>query len=460
MESTETMDKGVLYLVPRPSPEAVSNVRMHDCDVHVVSDASQAQELIDAGRFSVGLVELDNCENETWHDEVRGCIDHGGLEWIALLSPRSLHDGELCRLIAEHCYAFHTLPADPQRLRMTIGHAQGMADVRQRALPDRGEVCAACNLLGASPPMDRVTRQIRRVASVDLPALLVGETGTGKELAARAIHDNSKRRDGPFVAINCAARPPNRIQSELFGDERGAFTGATQRKSGFVECAAGGTLLLDEIGDFPLELQAALLRFLQEGTICRVGGRVELPMDVRIISATHVDLRQAVARGEFRADLYFRLAVLEIDLPPLRDRPADVDMLAEQFLITFRGDRIGGPLRGFSRDALNALHAHDWPGNVRELKSRVQRAVVMCEQRAIMPRDLGLSSHVPRSRLKDLRQAREAAEEELVRRALLLTRYRVAEAARLLGVSHVTLYRLIKKYRIGLRRARDKPKDA
>jgi DNA-binding NtrC family response regulator len=182
-------------------------------------------------------------------------------------------------------------------------------------------------------------------------------------------------------------------------------------------------------------------------------------MDVRIISATHVNLPQAVSRGQFRQDLYFRLAVLDINLPPLRERADDIGILAEQFLVSFRGNRVGGPLRGFSRDALNALHAHDWPGNVRELKSRVQRAVVMCEKRAIMPRDLGLSSHVPRSRLSDLRQAREAAEEELVRRALLLTRDRVAEAARLIGTSHVTLYRLIKKYRIGLDRARGTDRD-
>ena len=453
------MGTSVLYLVPRPSSATISGVRMHDCDVQVVSDTSQAQELVDEGRFSVGLVELDDCENEAWRDEVRGCIGRGGLEWIALLSPGSLRDGELCRLIADHCYDFHTLPADPQRLRMTIGHAHGMADVRQRALQNRGEVSASGDLLGASPPMGRLLRQIRRVAAADLPALLVGETGTGKELAARAIHDNSKRRNGPFVAINCAALPSNLIQSELFGYERGAFTGATQRKIGFVECAAGGTLFLDEIGDFPLDTQAALLRFLQQGTICRVGGRDELPMDVRIISATHVNLPQAVSRGQFREDLYFRLAVLDINLPPLRDRVDDIGVLAEQFLVSFRGDRIGGPLRGFSRDALNALHAHDWPGNVRELKSRVQRAVVMCEKRAIMPRDLGLSSHVPRSRLSDLRHAREAAEEELVRRALLLTRHRVAETARLIGISHVTLYRLIKKYRIALDRTCDRARD-
>jgi DNA-binding NtrC family response regulator len=281
----------------------------------------------------------------------------------------------------------------------------------------------------------------------DAPVFISGESGTGKELTALAIHARSARRDQPFVAINCGAIPPHLLQSELFGYERGAFTGANQRKIGRVEAADGGTLFLDEIGDLPLESQASLLRFLQERKIERLGGQTSTAVDVRIISATHVDMQTAMLEGRFRADLYHRLCVLQIDEPPLRVRGKDIELLANHMLERFRRDA-SRRLRGFSPCAIAALHNYAWPGNVRELINRVRRAIVMSEGRQILASDLELGDYVEAAPTT-LAQAREAAERQAIEVALLRHRGRLGEAADELGISRVTLYRLLTAY--GLR---------
>jgi DNA-binding NtrC family response regulator len=275
----------------------------------------------------------------------------------------------------------------------------------------------------------------------DAPVFISGESGTGKELTAVAIHERSVRREQPFVAINCGAIPAHLLQSELFGYERGAFTGANQRKIGRVEAANGGTLFLDEIGDLPLESQASLLRFLQERKVERLGGHGSTPVDVRIISATHVDMQTAMIEGRFRADLYHRLCVLQIDEPPLRARGKDIELLAKHMLDRFKKDA-SRRLRGFAPDAIAAIHNYGWPGNVRELINRVRRAIVMSEGRQISARDLELGEYVEVAPVS-LAQAREAADRQAIELALLRHRGRLGDAAQELGISRVTLYRLL-----------------
>ena len=301
---------------------------------------------------------------------------------------------------------------------------------------------------GQGPAIARLREQIRKVAATEAPVLIGGESGSGKELAARAIHQCSHRSAGSFVAVNCGAISPSLIQSELFGHERGAFTGASSERRGLIEAASGGTIFLDEIGDLPIELQTNLLRFLQEKTISRVGGVRNIHVDVRVVAASHVDLAEAVAVGQFREDLFYRLNVLSIDVAPLRRRMEDVPILAEYFFqrcVAKSRTRV----RGFSRQALAAMLAHAWPGNVRELFNRVQRAVVMTDRRLIGPTDLGLQA-VENVAGMGLDVARTAAERDVI--CLTLTRVgrNVTHAARELGVSRMTLYRLMDKHGIAL----------
>jgi Response regulator containing CheY-like receiver, AAA-type ATPase, and DNA-binding domains len=278
--------------------------------------------------------------------------------------------------------------------------------------------------------------------------LIEGETGTGKELIANAIHAHSKRKDKPTVAINCGAFPPELIQAELFGYEKGAFTGAHCRKIGRIEAAQGGTLFLDEIGDLPLAQQVNLLRFLEERCIERVGGIEKIPIDVRIISATHVDLKQAVEEGKFREDLYYRLRVLHLKTPPLRERESDIELLTWYFFEEFSKNLRRKP-KGFCTDALYLLQQHDWPGNVRELMNCIRHAVVMSENHLLTPADLGLDKrNKERISVKTLEQARADADCETILSTIRHTRFNMTRAARNLGISRVSLYRLIDKYQL------------
>lgn len=301
-------------------------------------------------------------------------------------------------------------------------------------------------LIGASPAMQSVFNSIRKVASADAPVLILGESGTGKEMVARAIHQKSLRKDGPFVAINCSAIPENLLESELFGHERGAFTGAHVQRKGRIEMANGGTLFLDEIGEIPLPIQVKLLRFLQEQSIERVGGRQEIPIDTRVIAATNADLKRSMQEDTFREDLFYRLAVIQIVLPPLRERDSDVRLLAKYFLKNY-SEQFNKPGLVFDQDALRALGKHSWPGNVRELQNNVKRAVIMAEGKRLTSRDLDLTvSSVAHS--VTLKDAREAVEKEMIEQALRKHLGKIAPAAVELGVSRPTLYELMEKLKI------------
>ena len=304
--------------------------------------------------------------------------------------------------------------------------------------------------------MQALRHDIERVARVDAPVIITGESGTGKELAARAIHDSSGRREQPFVAVNCVSLSPSLIHAELFGYERGAFTGATKRQVGHLEAANRGTILLDEIGDLAPELQILLLRFLEQGTIRRVGGREEIALDVRVLAATHVDLDAAVRAGLFRDDLYYRLNVLRLHMPALRERREDILELAEAFMERFRSEHYDH-LRGFSGPALQAMLAYDWPGNVRELMNRVRRAIVMSEDQLITPQDLQLADRTGESTVIHLDVARQEAERHSLLGALQHANGNAGRAAELLGVSRATLYRLLERHGVSL--AAEAPND-
>jgi two-component system NtrC family response regulator len=299
-------------------------------------------------------------------------------------------------------------------------------------------------MLGTDPKVLEVFSSVRKVATTDVPVLITGESGTGKELVARAIHHMSGRKGNPFVVINCAAIPENLLESELFGHEKGAFTGAHAQRKGRFEMAQGGTLFLDEIGELPPSLQIKLLRFLQEQQIERVGGREQIVVDARIVAATNRDLKQGIGEGRFREDLYYRLSVVTVFLPALRDRGEDVLLLANAFLKRFSMEKGGKSLK-FSERAVNALRKHYWPGNIRELENRVKRAIIMTESDRITPVDLELTPAGGQEGHQSLKEAREALEKNLILKALSRNRGNISKAAAELDISRPTLYDLMNK---------------
>ncbi len=366
------------------------------------------------------------------------------MNWIAVVDRALIDDKQVRECIAVHCVDYQTIPLERDRVLFALGHIAGMAALAGATGEGSSAADVAANLFGNSPGMQALRRDLSKIAAVDAPVLITGESGTGKELVARAIHDMSSRRDQPFVAINCVSLPPALIHAELFGFERGAFTGAHQRKAGHFETAQGGVILLDEIGELHPDLQGLLLRFLEELAIRRVGGREEIRVDVRVVAATNVDLEQAIERGAFRSDLYYRLNILRVRTPPLRDRREDIEPLARVFLKRFRAERRRGP-RGFSASAVAAMYRHDWPGNVRELLNRVRRAVLMCEWRLITPRDLNLGVE-DRPPDLNLEAARVDAERKTILTALQHCGRSASKCAKLIGVSRATFYRLLEKH--------------
>jgi DNA-binding NtrC family response regulator len=367
--------------------------------------------------------------------------------WVALGHREELEDPIVRALIRDYCFDYITVPTPDDRVVDAVGHAHGMVALQVNASSGVDDGRAEGEMVGSCEAMLSLFRSIRKVAMSDAPVFISGESGTGKELTAVAIHERSCRREQPFVAINCGAIPAHLLQSELFGYERGAFTGANQRKIGRVEAANGGTLFLDEIGDLPLESQASLLRFLQERKVERLGGHASTPVDVRIISATHLDMQTAMIEGRFRADLYHRLCVLQLDEPPLRARGKDIELLAKHMLDRFKKDA-RRRLRGFAPDAIAAMHNYGWPGNVRELINRIRRAIVMSEGQQISASDLELGDYAQTAPVS-LAQARESAERQAIELALLRHRGRLGDAAQDLRISRVTLYRLLNAH--GLR---------
>lgn len=350
------------------------------------------------------------------------------------------------RAVGAGAYDFLCKPVEMEELKVVLRRCLYVADLEReyRELQRGMRAGVFEEMIGSSPQMEAVFSFIRKVAATPAPVLLLGESGTGKEMAAMAIHRRSARKDGPFVPINCSAIPENLIESELFGHERGAFTGAHQQRAGLIESAAGGTLFLDEIGDLPLPLQVKLLRFLQDKRFQRVGGRTEIQSDARIIAATNADLKDAIAQGKFREDLYFRLAVVVVQLPPLRDRGDDVIMLARELLqrIAVQNGRTG---LAFAPDTLRAIQRQAWTGNVRELQNRVQRAVIMAEGKRVTIDDMELNHDASSVAPLTLREARETVERDVVQQALRRHAGKISSAAIELGVSRPTLYELMEK---------------
>jgi DNA-binding NtrC family response regulator len=420
--------------------------RVADClaqagwQVERAGSIAEMERVLERHDIPVGLFDVPAYWTPQQRHTLASCMERNQTTWIAQVSPGQTDDEALRRFILDYCFDFVTLPCVDERLLFALGHAHGLAALRVSSATPQLSL-GKHEMIGQCDAMLKLYRGIEKCANTDAPVFIAGASGTGKELTARAIHDRSARAEREHVAINCAAVPATLLQSELFGHERGAFTGATQRKIGRIEAASGGTLFLDEIGDMPIECQAVLLRFLQEGTIERLGGNGPIKVDVRVISATHVELEAAVEAGRFRADLYHRLCVLKLQEPPLRERGGDIKLLAHYALGMFRQDN-ARKIRGFTSDAITAMCNYSWPGNVRELFNCVRRAVVMAEGRFITARDLGLPVD-PAFAPRTLAEIRAEAERTAVQEALKRHGFNLSGAAEELGVSRATLYRLM-----------------
>lgn len=368
---------------------------------------------------------------------------------VVVASGHEAHDSAL-EAIRRGAYDFYRKPIDIDTLGLIVQRAWKLhgIEAENRRLAERvGEDQTVLGrLLTAAPEMLKVARTVERVATADVSVLLLGASGTGKELLARGVHEASSRRDGAFVAINCAAIPENLLESELFGHEKGAFTGAIKTTEGKVEQADGGTLFLDEVGDIPLPLQVKLLRFLQERMIERIGGRKPIAVDTRIVCATHQDLEAMIGAGTFREDLFYRLAEIVVKIPTLAERPGDAVLLAKHFLARFARE-MNPKVKGFAPDALAAIDGWGWPGNVRELENRIKRAVIMAEGKLVIADDLDLADESREgSTMLNLKAAREQADRRMIRQALARSEGNISSTAKLLGVSRPTLYDLLKQY--------------
>ncbi len=352
--------------------------------------------------------------------------------------------------IARGAYDFYQKPIDIDALGLIVRRAFNLRTIeeenRRLVASSSADKTVLGRMITGAPEMVKVARTIERVARTSVSVMLLGASGTGKELLAKGLHDASDRAGGPFVAINCAAIPENLLESELFGHEKGAFTGAVKTTEGKIESADGGTLFLDEVGDIPLPLQVKLLRFLQERTIERVGGRKAIPVNTRIVCATHQDLESMIAAGAFREDLFYRLAEIVVRIPGLAERHGDPVLLAKAFLKRFAAE-MNPSVTGFAPDALAVIDAHDWPGNVRELENRVKRAVIMADGKLVNAEDLDLADREDEdAQLLNLKAAREATDRRVIRHALSRSEGNISSTAKLLGISRPTLYDLLKQY--------------
>jgi len=429
------------------------------------ANRQEAVSIVREQRPHVVTLDLGLPPDENGTEEGFRCIEEilalsPGIRIIVITGRQEkVHAG---RAVMAGAYDFFSKPIDLSELKVILRRAFNLATLeREGALLQADTERSAGNpgnMLGQSPQMREVFSTVRKVAASDVSVLITGESGTGKELVAKAIHGLSPRVKGPFTAINCGAIPEHLLESELFGHEKGSFSGAHSRVQGKFEYAHRGSLFLDEIGELTLPLQVKLLRFLQEKTIQRVGGREDLPVDARIIAATNRDIVTDSWEGRFREDLYYRLSVIQVKLPPLRERSNDIMLLADHFLRKFADASAKKGLR-FSADAIQMLESHDWPGNVRELENMIQRAVIMAETSQLEPEDLGFFSGAtasarPRGGTTTLRDAREKAEKEMVLSAIVKNRNNMAKAAQSLGVSRPTLYDLARKH--GIARLTDK----
>ena len=353
------------------------------------------------------------------------------------------------KAIAAGAYDFYQKPIDAEVINVIISRALTLANIESENRTMRAVTDSNIGIIGNSEAIERLCTMVKRIAPTNITALLLGESGTGKEVTAKAVHLASDRADKPFIAINCASIPETLLESELFGFEKGAFTGAHKTTKGKIECAEGGTLFLDEIGDMPFNLQAKLLRFLQEKIIERLGGREEIPVNVRVVCATNQNLEEMVANKEFREDLFYRVSEITLNIPPLRDRDEDVLILAKYFLQLYATEYKSNA-KSFSEDAIGAISAHKWPGNIRELQNKVKSAVVMSTGVQVTAFDLGFFDHSDTNYelSLNLRTVREQAESLAIQKAYALSEGNMSKTSELLGVTRPTLYSLIEKYEL------------
>ncbi len=424
-----------------------------DYDLLLAEDRRTALEMFQSRRPAVMLLDLGLPPNPASPEEGLAAI--GEVLAIDKLAKVIVATGQgekqnALRAVGSGAYDFLCKPVDLDEIKIILRRAFHVAQLEReyRDFQQQLHKDAFEGMLGNSPGMLQVFTTIRKVAANDAPVLILGDSGTGKELAALAIHRRSLRKDGPFVPINCSAIPETLLESELFGHEKGSFTGANAQRKGRIESAIGGTLFLDEVGDLPLSIQVKLLRFLQDHTIERVGGRVQIEVDARVIAATNTDLTKAIREARFREDLFYRLAVIVIRIPPLLERAGDIPLLARAFLHRFAKE-IGREHIDFSPQALAAIQGHSWPGNVRELENRVKRAVIMADGARILPEDLelGAATSAPHA-VRTLQQAREAAEREVLQAALERHGGKISPAAIELDISRPTFYELMEKLNI------------
>jgi two-component system NtrC family response regulator len=414
--------------------------------VDVAGSRVEALEKIGASTFRVVILDLGLPPDENGASEGLKTLDeilNAAPQTKVIVASGNVERANAVKAVANGAFDFIAKPIDSEILKLVISRALRMSELEEENIQLR-ELSAGGNvgLVYASPKMTQIARMLDRVGPMDVSVLLTGETGTGKDVMARALHQLSRRKAQPFIAINCASIPENLLESELFGHERGAFTGAVKRTHGKFEMADQGTLFLDEIGDMPMPLQAKLLRFLQERRLERVGGRESITVDVRLITATNQKLEKLIVEGKFREDLYYRINDVLIDLPALRERETDSILLAQCFLNKFN-KALSKHVAGFTDEALGAISRHSWPGNVRELESRVKRAVIMAESKRITARDLDLESAMGASRDLNMRKEVENLEKRLVAEAMACTEGNISKAAKLLGISRPHLYSLI-----------------
>jgi two-component system NtrC family response regulator len=420
-----------------------------DYDVYLAEDRPSAIALINKEQPAVITLDLGLPPNPAGVEEGFAVLDHVLDEYgnakVIIITGRGEKEHAL-RAVGKGAYDFFYKPIELDELKVVLKRAfhvsrleQEQRELRQRLSGDTFE-----GMIGTSTKMQDVFSAIRKVATTDAPVLIRGESGTGKELVARAIHRLSIRASRPFIPINCSAIPENLIESELFGHEKGTFTGAHVQRKGRFEMAEGGTLFLDEIGDLPLSLQVKLLRFLQEKTIERVGGREQIEVDTRIVAATNRDLEEAMRKATFRDDLFYRISVINISLPPLRERSADIVLLAKSFLDRYANES-RKKIKGFSSQVIEALERYTWPGNVRELENRIKRSVIMSEGKKITLEDLEMQSVAGVKQSILLKDARENLEKELILKAIARNENNLTKAASDLGISRPTLYDLMGK---------------
>ena len=421
-------------------------------EVVMAEDQAGALAAFNASRPAVSLLDLGLPPRPNDPDEglktLSSLLAIDPLAKVIIVSGQGDKQNAL-RAVGAGAYDFLVKPVDMEELKLVLQRSVYVAELEQeyRAMQQGLRVETFEGMFGTSPQMESVFGLVRKVAPTTAPVLILGESGSGKEMVAQALHRCSPQKSGPFAAINCSAIPETLLESELFGHEKGAFTGAHTMRKGLVESAAGGTLFLDEIGDLPPQVQVKLLRFLQEKRFQRVGGRQEIHSDARVVAATNVNLKESVRTGTFREDLYFRLAVVVITVPSLRERGDDINLIAREFLNRY-GAEHGKRSLAFAPDALRALNMHVWSGNVRELQNRVQRAVIMAEGKRVTAADLELTDALEGLPMQTLKEARENAEREIVQDALRRNKWKITAAALELGISRPTLYELMEKLKI------------